>query len=235
MADTPKTVSTPNKVAIDQFLAQAANLPTTGPTGQGRGRLLVGIDATASRQPTWDQACQVQGDMFGAARGLGGLAIQLVFFRSHAEMKRTPWLHDAEALRQRMQGVRCLGGFTQIGRLLRYAHDEHQRNPMAAMVFIGDAVEEDMDALCHQAGQSGLSGLPLFLFQEGGNPQAAACFRQMARLSGGAYAPFDINSPDRLRALLAGVAAFAAGGVAALQTQRSAVAGLLAGQLAGKP
>ena len=45
---------------------------------------------------------------------------------------------------------------------------------------------------------------------------AERCFRQVARLSGGAYAPFDARSPQVLRDLLSAVAVYAAGGRKAL-------------------
>ena len=41
------------------------------------------MDATASREPTWDQACDLQAEMFPATDGLGGLEVQLVFYRGH--------------------------------------------------------------------------------------------------------------------------------------------------------
>lgn len=228
-----KAITRSGAAAVEAFLAKAAALPAPG--ALARGRLMMGLDATASRQPTWDEAARVQGELFEVTRGLGGLAVQLVFFRGLDEMKRTPWLSEPEALRQRMAGVDCLGGHTQIARLLRHALAEHHRQPIAALVFVGDAVEDDIDELCHLAGQMGLKGLPIFTFHEGGDARAAGCFKQLARLSGGAYAPFDASTPGRLRALLAGVAAFAAGGVAALRHRADPVAGLLAAQLGNKP
>ena len=49
-----------------------------------RGRLLVAIDATASREPTWDMAMQLQSTMFETAAKLGGLDVQLVWYRGGA-------------------------------------------------------------------------------------------------------------------------------------------------------
>ena len=48
----------------------------------GAGRLLFAMDATASREPSWDQACHLQAEMFGATDGLGGLEVQLVFLEA---------------------------------------------------------------------------------------------------------------------------------------------------------
>jgi hypothetical protein len=40
-----------------------------------RGRLIFGIDATASRQPARDTACQLQAKMFREATAVGGLEL----------------------------------------------------------------------------------------------------------------------------------------------------------------
>ena len=51
------------------------------------GRLIFALDATMSRQPTWDIACKLQGEMFETARALGGLDVQLVYFRGFGECR----------------------------------------------------------------------------------------------------------------------------------------------------
>ena len=66
------------------------------------------------------------------------------------------------------------------------------------------------------AGELGLLGTPVFVFHEGGDPVAGAAFKQIAKLSRGAYLSFDLASADRLKALLAAVAVYAAGGYRAL-------------------
>ncbi|MFN7000213.1 MAG: VWA domain-containing protein, partial [Elioraea tepidiphila] len=131
----------------------------------------------------------------------------------------------------RMSGVTCLGGQTQILRLLRHTLAETRAKRVAALVFVGDAMEEDVDALCHAAGELGLRGTPVFVFHEGHDPVAANAFRQIAQLSGGAYAPFDATSPDALRELLRAVAVFAAGGRQALARLPGQAAVRIAGQL----
>jgi len=220
-------VAVPALSPVQAFLSRLQTLPRGGP----RGRLLFAIDATASRQPTWDRACALQGEMFAATRDLGGLAIQLAYFRGYREFAATPFLTDATELTRRMTGVQCLGGQTQIGRVLEHALAETKRERVAALVFVGDAMEEAVDPLCHLAGQLGLHGTPGFLFQEGHDPVAGDAFRQMARLSGGAWAPFDSASADALKALLRAVAVFAAGGRAALERLPGPVARGIAGQL----
>jgi hypothetical protein len=201
-----RAVSTRSEVA--DFLARVDALPAT----QADARLLFGLDATASRQPTWDSASQLQAHMFSEAHKLGGLAVQLCYFRGFGEFRATPWHDNAAPVLDTMQGLRCQAGATQIGRLLAHALIEHKTKPVACVVYIGDCLEESLDSLAELAGQMGLRSLPLFAFQEGGDPVAAAGFKELCRLSGGAYGRFDADSADQLRALLQAVAAYAAGG-----------------------
>ena len=200
---------------VDQFLRDLARAPAARPAG-GRGRLLFALDATASREPSWDRACRIQGEMFEATAGLGGLDVKLVFYRGFNECKASRWMASAAELHRAMRSVSCLGGETQIERVLDHALAETRQLRVNALVFVGDAMEEKVDRLCRRAGELGLLGVPVFLFHEGGDPVAAAAFRQMAKLSRGAYLSFDRASADRLKELLAAVAVYAAGGYRAL-------------------
>ncbi|MBL6458801.1 VWA domain-containing protein [Belnapia sp. T6] len=225
-----KLPAKPGSTAVADFLRKVESLPARPASGR-RGRLTFAIDATASRQPSWDRACQLQGEMFAATRELGGLAVQLAYFRGFQEFAATPFLTDAAELTRRMTGVQCLGGQTQIGRVLDHVLAETWRDRVHALVLIGDAVEEPLDPLCHRAGQLGLHGTPVFAFHEGGDPRTAEAFRQLAKLSGGAYAPFDAASAGTLRELLRAVAVYAAGGGAALARLPGEAARRIAGQL----
>jgi hypothetical protein len=194
------------------------------------------LDATASREPTWDRACEVQGQMFLEAGRLGGLEVQLVFYRGFHECKASRWVSDSRALVELMTSVRCKAGQTQIRRVLRHAIAETKREPVRALVFIGDAMEEELDELAALAGELGILGVRAFLFQEGDDPRAERAFREIARLTGGAWCRFDRNAPNELRELLGAVAAYAAGGAAVLEDLRrrpSNVVRLLAHQVRG--
>ncbi|MBV1799332.1 VWA domain-containing protein [Siccirubricoccus sp. G192] len=221
----------PASSAVAAFLKRVESLPQVRPASGRRGRLVFAIDATASRQPSWDRACQLQGEMFLATGDLGGLAVQLAYYRGFLEFAATPFLTDAAELARRMTGVHCLGGQTQILRVLDHALAETRRERVHALVFVGDAVEEPVDPLCHLAGQLGLHGTPVFVFHEGGNRLAGEAFRQMAKVSGGAYAPFDSAAAGALRDLLRAVAVYAAGGRQALGRLPGAAAQRIAGQL----
>ncbi|MBL4835618.1 MAG: hypothetical protein JKY26_16840 [Pseudomonas sp.] len=204
-----------DRTSIDAFIEQARTLPAT--SSREHGRLIFALDATASREATWDQASDLQSELFFAAQDLGGLSIQLCYYRGFREFKATRFVSQTGQLLQLMNGVRCLGGITQIGRVLRHALQETRGRPVKAVVFIGDCCEESVDELCHAAGELGMLRTPVFMFQEGGDPHAQAVFRQVSTLSGGAYAPFDRSSPQLLRELLAAVAIYASGGAKALK------------------
>lgn len=208
--------------AVDAFLEKMGGLARVEAAGT-RGRLFFAMDATASREPTWTQAREIQSEMFSAAAD--NLEVQLGFYRGRDEFKVSKWLHEADRLQRAIRAVDCVGGLTQIARVLRYAAEQHRRERIHALIFVGDVVEEPVDELCHLAGELGLLGLPMFVFHEGGQRQAAMAFQQMARLSGGAYCAFDLSSPDQLRRLLGAVAAFASGGRKALTNYADAKGG----------
>ena len=201
---------------VDAFIERLAATPAPRPAAS-RGRLIFAMDATASREPTWDRACQIQGEMFEATAALGGLEIQLAFYRGFGQFRHSKWVTDSMSLVNHMTGVRCLGGLTQIRKVLRHAIKETGRQKVDAVVFVGDFVEEDVDELCHHAGELGILGVPVFVFHEGGAPHAASAFRQIARLTNGAYCAFDAASARQLKELLSAVAVYAAGGRRALE------------------
>ena len=201
---------------IDEFLAKVER--TIHPNNVGNiSRLLFAIDATASREPTWDQACHLQNQMFTATTELGDLHVQLCHYGGFNQFNASEWCLSANALMQAMTRVHCLGGHTQILKVLEHAIREHSKRRLKAVVFIGDAIEENQDQLCHLAGKLGVLGVPLFIFHEGTNQGVRSVFKQMAELSGGAYAPFNLASASELKELLSAVAIFATGGRAALQ------------------
>ena len=147
---TPK----PANAAVAAFLDKARAVAVRPAAPQGR--LLFIMDATASRQPSWDRACHLMADMFAATADQGGLAIQLAYWRGHMEFAATPFLTDGAELTRRMAGVRCLGGQTQLLRALTHALDESRRQRVNACVLVGDALEEPLDPIAHVAGQLGL-------------------------------------------------------------------------------
>jgi len=174
MAKVPEK---PTNAEVADFLNKVA--ATTGRTASGkRGRLVFAMDATASREPSWDRACHIQGEMFTETAGLGGLEVQLVYYRGFGECRASRWASNGQELLRFMTSVRCLGGQTQIRKVLSHAIRETGKRKVDAVVFVGDAMEEDIDRLCHLAGELGLLGVPVFLFHEGGDPVVRRAFER---------------------------------------------------------
>lgn len=201
---------------LSDFLRKVAETPRNTSPGT-RGRLIFAMDATASREPSWDRAAQIQGEMFSATAALGGLELQMAFYRGFGEFKVSPWVSQSRELLRLMTSVFCLAGQTQIRKVLKHAVNETRHQRVNALVFVGDCMEEDVDGLGHVAGELGVLGVPAFMFQEGEDPIAMFSFKQIAKLSGGAYCRFDSSSAGVLKELLSAVAVYAAGGRLALE------------------
>lgn len=216
-----------NRAEIDTFFAKARALATaTKSVPDSRPRLIFALDATASREPTWTMARELQVEMFQEA-AKSGLDVQLVFYRGR-ECQASPWISDASQLAKLMMGVECRTGFTQLGRVLGHVRKENTRQKVHALVFVGDAMEEqtgDLYAACREL------GCPAFLFQEGADPAATETFCEVARLTKGAHCQFSPGAARELADLLRAVAAYAAGGRQALLANRNGGAVKLLQQL----
>ena len=218
----------------DDIAAFVAKAKAMSPFASGaKGRLVFALDATMSRQPTWDMACKLQADMFREAASLGSLDIRLIYYRGLDECRATSWISDSAKLARLMSKIDCRGGDTQIGRVLSAARREAAAASVGAVVFVGDAMEEKVDDLCAKAGQLGMLKVPVFLFQEGDDAVAEQAFREIARLSGGAWCRFDPGAATQLRELLRAATAYAVGGREALKrlSAREGGAAKLLGQL----
>jgi hypothetical protein len=210
---------------IDRFLAEKAQETVR------RGRLIFALDATASRQKTWDTACQLQAEMFREATAVGGLELQLVFYRGLGECQSSRWIADSAQLAKTMSQILCNAGRTQIEKILSHTQKETKLLGVSALVFVGDAMEENPDTLAHAAGELGRLGVPAFMFQEGHDRAVEHVFRELARVTRGAYCRFDPGAARQLAELLRAVAVYAAGGMTALAARRDAGAVKLLSQM----
>ena len=202
-----------NENDVRAFLTKVATMRKSG----GEARLIFSVDATASRQATWDVASQLQTEMFFSTQTLSRLNVQLCYFRGFGEFFSSNWQGNPEEIARIMSGIHCEAGITQLERLLRHAIKENEKQKIKCVVYIGDAMEENIDVLAQLAGQLGLLNVPLFMFQEGGDPVARQAFMDMSRLSGGAYSQFDSASAEQLKDLLKAVPIYPAGGLKALE------------------
>jgi hypothetical protein len=224
-----KVVKSSSADDVASFLDKVKAMPVAA--DGGNGRLVFAMDATMSRQPTWDRALGIQSQMFSATKTAGQLEVQLVYFRGFNECRASKWVSDPEAMSRLMTAVECRGGNTQIGKVLTHLKVETKRGKVSAAVFVGDAFEENIDAVCQSAGEVGMLGVPIFMFQEGVDGVAERAFREVAKLTRGAYFRLDSSSPKVLAELLGAVAAYAAGGKKALASQSTETARALLQQL----
>ena len=215
MAKPANSVTAKGEGDVSAFLDKLRAVPTPATTGN-RGKLIFAMDATMSRQASWDRALSIQAEMFAETGRIGGLDVQLVYFRGFNECRASKWVSEPKELAKLMTTVECRGGNTQIGRTLTHVKKEIARNKVNAVIYVGDAMEENIDVLCQSAGEIGMLGTPMFVFQEGENRDAQTAFKEMAKLSRGAYFKLNERSAHMLGELLSAVAVYAAGGKAAL-------------------
>src|SRR5262249_54740471 len=140
--NTPATRS-----EVDTFLADLKQ--RTAPSTQGR--LIFALDATASREATWDTACKLQAEMFREAATVGGLDMQLVYYRGLDECRASRWLSDAGQLGKTMSQIMCRAGETQLEKVLIHAAKETKLLKVSGLAFVGDALEESPDVVLSAA------------------------------------------------------------------------------------
>jgi hypothetical protein len=238
MAETSIFLKNKDKSFSDDRVSKF--LEVKGAGASGSGRLIFALDATASRGPTWDLAKDLTAGMIREAASVGPLSLQLVYFRGGADVPpecvASGWTTDPVRLAQWMARVTCEAGYTQIARVLAHAQRETLAAKVGAVVLVGDACEpvnDNLDPLGAAAVALGRLRTPVFAFQEGREPSAEKAFRKIAEWSGGAYGRFDAGASKQLGELLRAAAAFAVGGVTALEGRKDAGARLLLGQLKG--
>jgi hypothetical protein len=227
---TNRVTSAPVKSELDSFLEEVKQLAGGG-SGSGRGRIIFALDATASRQPTWDTACKLQADMFREVAAAGGLDVQLVYYRGDDQCAASRWTGDTKHLTKIMTGLVCRAGYTQLRKVLVHAQKEAKLLKVGALIFIGDALEEDEDGLIPEARELGRLGTPAFMFQEGDDREVEKVFREIARITRGAYCRFDPGAARQLGELLKAVAVFVTGGMEALTARKDAGAVKLLSQM----
>ena len=169
-----KDLTEQGRADIAAFVDELRRMPARADAGASRGRLIFALDATASREPTWDQACDVQAEMFIEAERLGGLDVQLVYYRGFGECRASRWVRRA-----RRAGAADAGACAASPAGPRSAAccampaTRPSKERVHALVFVGDAMEESVDELGHLAGELALRGVRAFLFHEGSDPAAS--------------------------------------------------------------
>jgi len=206
-------------------------------TNESRPRLLFAMDATASREQSWNIALEITGAMFEAVPG--ELDVALAYHGGGRVREITPFSSNAKAFLDKVQQVRCTAGVTALNQVLEKAT---QLSGLKALIYVGDCFEEDSTLAIELSQQLKLRGVRCFMFHDttsagqGYDVQTAATiFASIAQITGGALLPFDENSPDLVKALLEAIAVYAAQGIKALEQKRASLpaARLLLEQIRG--
>jgi hypothetical protein len=171
------------------------------------------VDATASRENTWEQAQTIQAKMFRSASGLRALKLRLVYFGGN-RLTKLNWNDNARNIAAHMAEVRCHSGLTQIIPGLQAFIDEKPENRADAIILIGDCFEEDAATAAKTAALLKAKGIKVFSFIEGEDWTAHSVFKTLATVTGGKFAKFGNELP--LDDLCEGVALMTSGGEKAL-------------------
>lgn len=165
------------------------------------------VDATASREQTWETAQTVQGRMFQALAGLGKAEIRLVHFGG-GDLADHGWHADTRALARKMAGVRCRMGLTQIIPALQlFIAGEPAAD---AVILVGDAFEEEATELAPLLQLFRTRRVRVFSFFDGESGFSEDAYRKIAAETGGRFARFGDDLP--LGDLCEGVALLSGGG-----------------------
>jgi hypothetical protein len=177
-------------------------------------RLLIGFDATASREQTWKQATRLTDTLIATLPG--ELAVSLAVHGGGRLHTVTRYTTDAGRLRDKAAGIRCQGGYTKLLDLLSHAA-ALQAN---CVLYIGDSCEESGGRARKVADQLAKRGVRVIILQEGEDSYARDVFAEIAERTGGALLPFDISSFDRIgKELMELVAVLAVQGVEAVEAK----------------
>jgi hypothetical protein len=191
----------------------------------GRPRLLFAMDATASREPSWQLAQTITGAMFAAVPG--ALDVALAYHGGGRLKEVTPFAADTRAFLDKVHTVQCEAGGTALTALLEAATTIAR---LKALIYVGDCFEEDPAVAGALAQQLRLKGVRVFVFHDTTSQQqgydvdgARAVFAQLAAVTSGVLLPFDADALDQVKALLEAIAVYAVGGLKLLAARQRAL------------
>jgi hypothetical protein len=203
--------------------ARAVHRPDTALNLPDRGCLGMVIDATASRDASWNAAKKIQRQLFARVSGDNRMVLRLVVMRGGG-FKDYGWHTDGEKLGSLIDRMQTDSGNTRIVDSLRAFIREPGGHKPAALILVGDCCEEKNADVLNAARELSQNGIRVYAFHEtvGGttdrranNSNAENLFRQVAAITGGAFAKFGNGMP--LADLCNAVAAYCAGGEEALK------------------
>jgi hypothetical protein len=205
----------PERRLMKEALARLDQVKKDATPPMRLARLAFILDLTGSRSASLENARIATVAMFDTLKAIGAITVKMIYFRGAKECKASAWETDPSAVSRTMEHLDCEIGQTQIARALRQVLSE--REPVAAVVYVGDHCEDHPDELIGLAQGLGARSMPLYVFHECADHderslRARPTFQRIAEASGGVYCEFRPDAGKVLRELLASVAAFSAAG-----------------------
>ncbi len=205
-----KALSKPNKVDSTKIAAALKITP----------KLLFSMDATASRQGSWDVAQQITSSMFDVIPG--GLKIALAHHSGGELGHVTAFRDDPAFFKSEIAKVRCRAGETALCEILEEAT---KISRLSTLIYIGDCFEESLERAKALSEELKEKKVPCFMFIEGRDPMAQSAFNLIAEITGGAVFPFELEAVIHIKEKLDAIAAYAAGGIKMLTAKRAELPG----------
>lgn len=204
---------------------------------KSRPRLLFAMDATASREASWNVAKEITIAMFEAVPG--ALDVALAYHGGGRLHELTPFSPNAKVFLDKVHTVYCTAGMTALNQVLAQATEITR---LKALIYVGDCFEENQQEAVELAQILKLKGVRCFMFHDASSKSqgydvetAGKVFASIAKITGGALLPFDESSPQMVKALLEAISIYAAQGIKALEQKRASLpaARLLLEQIQG--
>jgi len=223
-------VTVARSAALDKIRAARPTKPLLGsraaPLTERRPRLVFGVDATASREPTWASAKSITDRMFEAIPG--ALDVALAVHGAGQVHTFTEFSADVDQFRRQASAVRCQAGNTQLCELMQRTLDA---GGVRVMSYVGDAFEESRAEAYALADRFRLRGIKAVLLADAADEATLEVFREIADRTGGAVLDFRATELGLMGDLLAAVATLAIGGRKLLSTKTTPGARLLLGSM----
>lgn len=190
-----------------------------------RARMVLAVDATASRARAWKASQEVMGAMFTALPG--ELDVALAVHGGGKVQTFTGFMPDVKSLRRIAARVTCKGGYTK---LLEIFERVLKLKRVRVVVYVGDVFEESRPYALRLAKMLAAKDTRVIILHDTVHTDArysgsldhddGEVFRQIAAITGGAVLPFDASALDRLSELLQAVSVLAVGGPELLETKQ---------------
>lgn len=194
---------------------KAALLQSAAP----RARLVFALDATGSRQVTWETCAVPLTDALLTALPGHQLDVALAWYGG-GRVTFTGFTSHLGTLRDRAAGVRPKAGRTQFLEILTRC--VLQTEGVKVVCLVADTFEESPPLALKLADALKARGTRLLILHDSASQTfgGAEIFAQMAERTGGAVLPFDASALPRMKDLVGAIGVLAVGGTPMLEARQ---------------